>query len=208
MWPAGLHPGCRPPFAPIPGAPLPPEPAGAMPTLPQEDIARSLSLSPPPGLSLPAGRDVSPTISINIPEDDDAASGPVVPELLTRQPPVLPKGDNRFHPYQKLKREEMWYGCRVCVCDSCGWKAFFHTKILPWQGAFLQREHLRCFFDQAGGEYNVRSMRDYYERGKIDATWYCIWCLAIARNRSVAQVCEDYNLISKKAAARTQPRRT
>ena len=203
---AGLHPGCRPPFARIPGAPPPPELAGAMPTLPEEETAWSASLRPPPGLSLPADRVASSTISICTAEDDGLASGIVVPERPIRRPPVLPKGDNRFHPYQKLKRDEVHYGCRVCVCDSCGWWAFFNTKVLPWRGAFLQEESLRCFFDQEGVEYNVRTMREHYERGDIDVTWYCVWCLATARNRTPEEICEDYKLVSKKALARCQAR--
>ena len=116
----------------------------------------------------------------------------------------MPKGDRRFHPYQKLKRGHAWLGCRVCVCDNCGWKAFFNTRILPWQGAFIHEESLRRFFDHAGGPYNVKAMRNYYEKGEIDVTWHCIWCLSKARKRSVHQICKDYKLYSKNARERSQ----
>ena len=164
----------------------------------------SLTLPPPPGLSLPDERALLPSVSPRIPEDHGAYSESPLREPVLRQPPALPKGDNRFHPFQRLKPGEWYYGCRVCVCDRCHWQAFFHSKAMPWQGAFVHEESLRRFFDQAGGRYNINTIREYYERGWIDATWYCIWCLADARERSPEQICEDYKLYSQNAISRVR----
>ena len=153
---------------------------------------------PPPGFSGRADGSAGPSSSTCIPEVSGAAS-----DFVRCKPAVLPEGDKRFHGYQKLKDGYKFLGCRVCVCDNCGWWAYFYTKVLPWQGAFVEQKSIRRFFADSGGPYNVIAMRGYYERGLIDATWHCVWCLAKDRNRSVHQICTDFGLYSKKARRRT-----
>ena len=87
-----------------------------------------------------------------------------------RKPAVLPPGDRRLHFSQRAKRGLEMLGCRVCVCDSCGWMAYWNTKILPWQGAYIHHEANRAFFEQAGVEYTAEAIKQYYEDGSLDVT--------------------------------------
>ena len=119
----------------------------------------------------------------------------------TRRPPELPQGDSRFHPYQKHKLGLEFLGCRVCVCDKCGWQATWNTQILPWQGAFVHTDELREYFKHEGKQYSSASVKEYYEQGEIDVTWYCLWCVVRhdTLQRSWEHICKDYYLYSENA---------
>ena len=156
---------------------------------------------PPPGRKGPAEQSSGTSTS---PEATD--HGAAAKRQRTRKPPTLPLGDLRFHPYQEPKRGQEFLGCRICICDRCGWVAKYNTQILPWQGAFAHKHDAYTFFRQELQEYSCAAMQQYWEGGFLDATWYCLWCLVKTdvRGRSEQQICYAYNLYSETAKQRTR----
>ena len=95
-------------------------------------------------------------------------------------------------------------GCRLCICDRCGWKATYNNQIFPWKGAFVHQDELSTFFQQGDRDYTSAGMLKYWRDGLIDATWHCVWCLVAtdAFGRSMDQICEAYRLYSAAAKQR------
>ena len=78
---------------------------------------------------------------------------------LPRKPPQLPKGDCRF-----ITRKQD----RVYKCDWCVKTVKFNTKVRPFLGNYI-RKTWTC---------SVAEEEQLWKDGQIDATFYCLTCLA------------------------------
>ena len=78
---------------------------------------------------------------------------------IVRQPPNLPKGDQRF---AARKRD------RKYICDGCGDKYELTTKAYPFDGQYVDVLAVR-------GRSPEEALRACWA-GEINATWYCSWC--------------------------------
>ena len=84
----------------------------------------------------------------------------VASERPPRRPAELPQGDCRF---LKEKKD------RIYVCDRCDRKVRFNKQTQPFRGAYLRRTWKKC---------EVVELKAKWKAGEIDATFYCIACLA------------------------------
>ena len=79
-------------------------------------------------------------------------------------PANLPPGDDRFHPYQRVRAGMEAAGSRLVVCDGCGWVAHYGGKYLPWDGCFLHIDAIRKFFSERRESFSVNKLGQYYEK--------------------------------------------
>jgi hypothetical protein len=82
---------------------------------------------------------------------------------LPRKPAHRPAGDCRF----TTRKQD-----RIYICDWCNTRVEFNTKVQPFLGAYV-RKTWSCY---------VSEEEQLWKDGKIDATFYCLACLAWYHN--------------------------
>ena len=78
---------------------------------------------------------------------------------LRRTPAVRPPGDSRF----TVRKQD-----RICICDRCHAVLEYQNKTQAFLGAY-RLKNWNCY---------VEEEEKLWEAGKIDATFYCLACLA------------------------------